>query len=68
MADIINVCDVSCQTITYYGIDEDEFKEFLEECRPVGVDRIVPIGKSMDFTLIWDGYDLIRQMSRIVYL
>jgi hypothetical protein len=38
----------------------------LEETRPVGIDRIVPMGKAMDFALIWDGYDLIRQMSRRV--
>ena len=32
--------------------------------RPRGVDRIVPIGRTMDFSLMWDGYDLIRSMSR----
>lgn len=31
-----------------------------------GIDRVVPIGKTMDFDLIWDGYDLVEQMSRIV--
>lgn len=25
-----------------------------------------PMGKSMDFTLVWDGYDLITNLSRIV--
>lgn len=32
--------------------------------RPHGVDRVVPMGKSMDFNLVWDGYDLIRSLSR----
>ena len=66
LKDIINVCDLRCQTITYYGIKQEDFREFLEAARPVGVDRIVPMGKSMDFALVWDGYDLIRQMSRRV--
>lgn len=66
LKDIVNVCDIRCQTVTYYGIKEEEFKDFLETSKPIGVDRIVPMGKSMDFALIWDGYDLIRQMSRRV--
>lgn len=64
LSEIKDVCDVRCQTLTYYGVKEEDFIRFLEESRPVGIDRIVPMGKSMDFTLMWDGYDLIRQMSR----
>ena len=64
LAEIAGVCDLRCQTLTYYGVEEEDFRAFLEEARPAGIDRIVPMGKSMDFSLIWDGYDLIRQMSR----
>ena len=64
--EIVNVCDIRCQTLTYFGVKEEDFKEFLDKARPIGIDRIVPIGKSMDFALVWDGYDLIRQMSRKV--
>lgn len=66
LKEIVNVCDIRCQTVTYYGVKEEDFREFLEAARPIGIDRIVPMGKSMDFALIWDGYDLIRQMSRRV--
>lgn len=64
LAEIAGVCDLRCQTLTYYGVPEADFRAFLEETRPAGIDRIVPMGKSMDFALVWDGYDLIRQMSR----
>ena len=64
LSEIAGVCDLRCQTITYFGIEEADFRKFLEETRPFGVDRIVPMGKSMDFSLVWDGCDLIRQMSR----
>ena len=64
LKEIVDVCDVRCQTLTYYGVKEEDFRSFLEEARPIGIDRIVPMGKSMDFALVWDGYDLIRQMSR----
>ena len=66
LREIKDVCDIRCQTLTYFGVKEEDFRVFLEEVRPIGIDRIVPMGKSMDFTLIWDGYDLIRQMSRRV--
>lgn len=31
-----------------------------------GVDRVVPIGKTMDFDFIWDGYNLSERMTRII--
>ena len=48
-----------CQTLTYYGINETILQEKLEN----GVDRIVPIGKASEFSLTWDGYDLIEVLS-----
>ena len=66
LGEIAGVCGLRCQTLTYFGVGKEELRAFLEEARPAGVDRIVPMGKSMDFSLIWDGYDLIRSMSRRV--
>ncbi len=63
--EIIPLCDTRCQTIAYYGVEVGELKKIMGEKRPRGVDRIVPIGRTMDFDLIWDGYDLIHCMSRI---
>ena len=31
-----------------------------------GIDRIVPVGRAMDIGIIWDGYDIISMLSRIV--
>lgn len=62
--EIVGVCDLRCQTLTYFGVPKEELVAFIERTRPSGIDRCVPIGKSMDFTLVWDGYDLIRQLSR----
>ena len=64
LSEMLPVCGERCQTISYFGIEQDEFSRFLEGSAPHGIDRIVPIGKTMDFSLIWDGFDLIRQMSR----
>ncbi len=64
LEEILPLCDVKCQTLTYIGINFAEIKEFLFKYGPRGIDRAVPMGKSMDFTLVWDGYDLIRSLSR----
>ena len=64
LKDILPISGERLQTLIYYGIEKEKLTEFFSECRPKGIDRAVPMGKSMDFTLTWDGYDLIRQLSR----
>lgn len=64
--EITPVCSNKCQTMVYYGLDKAGIAGFIRSATPQGIDRTVPMGKSMDFTLIWDGYDLIRELSRIV--
>jgi len=68
LSDIFPVCGEGLQTLVYFGIDKDDISSFISGFKPKGIDRVVPIGKSMDFSLIWDGYDLIREMSRKVVL
>lgn len=62
--EILPLCDERCQTLTYCGIDREAIRQFIHQRTPRGIDRVVPMGKSMDFSLIWDGHDLIREMSR----
>ncbi len=64
--ELLPVCSAKCQTLSYYGVDTSAIKEYLIKHCPAGIDRVVPIGKTLDFSLIWDGYDLIESMSRIV--
>jgi hypothetical protein len=52
------------QTLSYFGFNKSELTEMIELLKPAGIDRIVPIGHSSDFSLIWDGYDLVRTLSR----
>ena len=32
----------------------------------LGIDRIVPMGSALNIDIMWDGYDVIRSLSRIV--
>lgn len=66
LADILPIALNKSQTVTYYGLTSEQIVKFVNEDHPQGIDRFVPMGKSMDFTLIWDGYDLIMTLSRIV--
>ncbi|WP_127156149.1 acyl-CoA reductase [Pectobacterium polaris] len=67
--EIYPVCNNSrCQTLSILGVDIERINVFLAEYRPEGVDRVVPIGKTMDFGLQWDGYDLIYMLTRCVVI
>ncbi|MBO4263444.1 MAG: acyl-CoA reductase [Bacteroidales bacterium] len=52
------------QTLAYYGFSPTELQDAV--CGLPGIDRIVPIGKTTEFSLFWDGFDLIRTLSRVV--
>lgn len=54
--------DTHCQTLGYVGTAE-EFLPLLQSGLH-GLDRIVPVGHTMEFDLTWDGYDLINGMTR----
>ena len=52
------------QTMAYYGFEKDDLMESIKKMKLLGIDRVVPFGKTTDFDLIWDGYDLIYTLSR----
>lgn len=63
--EIRDLCnDKRCQTISYIG-NRDIILPLLN-AGVKGIDRIVPMGKTMDFDLIWDGYNLPAILTRII--
>lgn len=62
-----DLCDSKrCQTIAYIG-DKDMILPLIRS-GVKGIDRVVPVGKTMDFDLIWDGYDLSALLTRTVVM
>jgi len=55
-----------CQTVSYFGFNKRELKSFIIKNNLEGIDRIVPIGNSLDIDLNWDGFDIIKSLSRII--
>lgn len=64
--DILPLCLWELQTISYIGIDGGDISRMILDNAPQGVDRIVPTGRTMDFSLVWDGRDVVREMTRVV--
>lgn len=52
------------QTLTYYGIDKEKLKNLIFNNNLKGIDRIVPIGQSLNIGLLWDGYNIPNILSR----
>lgn len=59
---------VTCrtQTLTCAGVDPAEAARAAAALGLPGIDRVVPVGQSMEFDLIWDGKDLISSLSRVI--
>ena len=57
-----------CQTIAYFGIPPEKLALLICKAGTRGGDRIVPIGHTLDFSLTWDGHDVIRALSRKIGL
>ena len=57
-----------CQTVSYFGFDKEQLKIFLLNNNFLGIDRVVPIGKALGIDIVWDGYDVVKSLSRVVTL
>lgn len=64
LEDLILLLGKPCQTIACLGISPEIIWKLILENGVRGVDRIVPLGKTMELSLIWDGFDLVESMSR----
>ena len=63
---LAHVVNTKYQTLTYFGIDKSVLSDFVLEGRLRGIDRIVPIGRALNMDVVWDGYDIVKNLSRII--
>lgn len=63
--EIKNILNNKFQTLTYFGIKKDLLEAFAKS-NLSGIDRIVPIGHALEISLVWDGYDINKTLTRIV--
>ena len=54
------------QTMTYFGVEKETIVSFIEKLNVNAFDRVVPLGNALEIELTWDGYDMIRSLTRQV--
>lgn len=54
------------QTVTHFGLSENELRSLALSLGSKGVDRLVPVGEALSFEANWDGYDLVQDFIRRV--
>jgi hypothetical protein len=62
---VLNVPKV--QTVSYFGLSQEDKNKLIEVSYGEGIDRIVEVGHALNFHYIWDGYNLFQELSRKVY-
>ena len=66
LEEILAITNYKIQTLSYYGFKKQDLKKMLENNKFEGIDRIVPIGRTLDMDVVWDGFDLPNTLSRII--
>ncbi len=63
---LANAISPKFQTMTYFGMDKAKLSNFVVDGRLRGIDRIVPVGRALSIDVMWDGYDVIKHLSRVL--
>ncbi len=54
------------QTVTYFGLTDPEIESLARLAGRAGADRIMPVGRALEFTPTWDGFNLWNDLTRLV--
>ncbi|GAB2690021.1 acyl-CoA reductase [Aliiglaciecola aliphaticivorans] len=65
LEDIAATSNAKLQTLSYWGLEQQSLVKFAQQPSIQGIDRIVPVGQALDFSPVWDGYNLFDQLSRL---
>lgn len=66
LLDLVPLIQRRDQTLTHFGFDAGELLALARALGGRGVDRLVPVGQALTFATVWDGYDLLREFTRLV--
>lgn len=65
LTDLASLVTRQDQTVTHFGFTAADLTDFARTLAGRGVDRVVPIGDALAFSAVWDGYDLLREFTRL---
>jgi len=66
LQDFLPLIQSKDQTMSVFGFQRSELQKFACQLPNRAIDRIVEVGKSLSFSCVWDGVDLLRAFSRQV--
>lgn len=66
LEDIVPFASTQDQTMTYYGFDSASIETLARHLNGRGPKRFVPIGEALHFSSIWDGLDLLLELSNCI--
>ncbi|MDD5585787.1 MAG: acyl-CoA reductase [Alphaproteobacteria bacterium] len=66
LADLAPFAERRDQTLAHAGFSRDDLEKFVYALKGRGFDRLVPVGRALAFDAVWDGYDLLQHMTRLV--
>ena len=52
------------QTMTYFGYKKKEIEKMINNSKIHSLNRLVPVGSSLDMNLYWDGYDIVSTLTK----
>ena len=64
--EIFNYISPKYQTLSYFGFEKDYLINLIKKKKLLGIDRVVPIGETLNIGMIWDGFDLAKVLSRVI--
>jgi hypothetical protein len=68
LADVSQIISDKDQTLAYYGFEHEQLIELVDVIQSRGIDRIVPVGKALDFNGVWDGQSFLTSFTREVVI
>lgn len=54
------------QTLSIIGFNKNNITDWIKKDNLDGIDRVVDVGNSLQMDLVWDGYDVVSTLSRII--
>ena len=54
------------QTLSIIGFNKSMIVNWIKKENLNGIDRIVDVGSCLQMDLVWDGYDVVGTLSRII--
>ena len=58
--------DSKLQTLSYWQVEREALLKLVADPSIKGIDRVVPVGRALEFSPDWDGYQLFNALSRSI--